>query len=372
VEPFSVAWLVVPVAVKVVRVGRLDGGFGDVAVAIAVVGAAAGLFILASAALTVSSSSSSSIIGTGLPLGRYARDIFDIVVDRHARGCKFLGSLVAAVVVWDNINDVVFWYWWHLAATKEHRAPENMVPFQRPILLFELAVQVRDEKEKAYENNTTSDAKNTTESLGVSPAIQFQRGRWNALVCGCNGSGALGMSTSFPYDEHGENPRCDTEVYWNHQKAHVEGMLPPEYTVLCDQENNSCETAGNCRSDEPSGDDLCNALVVPSPRNGIGTNECDTRADDAADDAMSVYLLALIGFPKKGTYVVETGNPSLVAAVTHVEDAIKAHIIPSMSIVGSASKYLVEMILLRIVSATRDLQRQVSMPFTTTHLAEKD
>ena len=52
---------------------------------------------------------------------------------------------------------------------------------------------------------------------------------------------------------------------------------------------------------------------------------------------------------------METGKPSLVARVTHVDEAIRAHIIPSMRTVGSASKYLVEMILLRIVSATRDL-----------------
>jgi len=51
--------------------------------------------------------------------------------------------------------------------------------------------------------------------------------------------------------------------------------------------------------------------------------------------------------------VVLTGRPSLVASVKYKEDEITAQVIPSMRTAGSCSKYLVEMILVRMVSATR-------------------
>ena len=54
-------------------------------------------------------------------------------------------------------------------------------------------------------------------------------------------------------------------------------------------------------------------------------------------------------------YVVDTGRPILVAKVKNVEDATKAHVMPNMSTVGSASKNLTLMILFRMVSATRAL-----------------
>ena len=57
------------------------------------------------------------------------------------------------------------------------------------------------------------------------------------------------------------------------------------------------------------------------------------------------------------TNVVETGNPIFVATVSQVDEPIKAHIMPSMSIAGCCSKADTLRILLRMVSATRDPTR---------------
>jgi hypothetical protein len=50
--------------------------------------------------------------------------------------------------------------------------------------------------------------------------------------------------------------------------------------------------------------------------------------------------------------VVDTGMENRVAIVSHTEDPITAHTIPSMRTEGSDSKSLVEMTLVRIVSVT--------------------
>lgn len=56
-----------------------------------------------------------------------------------------------------------------------------------------------------------------------------------------------------------------------------------------------------------------------------------------------------------GAYVVDTGKPILVATVKKVDDATKAHAMPSISTAGSSVKKSTLMILFRIVSATRAL-----------------
>jgi hypothetical protein len=56
------------------------------------------------------------------------------------------------------------------------------------------------------------------------------------------------------------------------------------------------------------------------------------------------------------TNVVESGNPIFVATVSQVDEPIKAHIMPSMSIAGCCSKADTLRILLQIVSATRSYE----------------
>jgi hypothetical protein len=60
---------------------------------------------------------------------------------------------------------------------------------------------------------------------------------------------------------------------------------------------------------------------------------------------------------RRRTNVVETGNPTFVPTVSQVDEPIKAHIMPSMSIAGCCLNAETLRILLLIVSATREPTR---------------
>jgi hypothetical protein len=99
--------------------------------------------------------------------------------------------------------------------------------------------------------------------------------------------------------------------------------------------------------------------TLPAPINTIHAQCGDTHADNTTHNAVPREVFRASYEDKKGvmTNVVETGNPIFVATVSQVDEPIKAHIMPSMSIAGCCSKADTLRILLRMVSATRDPTR---------------
>jgi hypothetical protein len=100
------------------------------------------------------------------------------------------------------------------------------------------------------------------------------------------GAGGAVTRTPFPHDKHGQDAGSDSEVHRNHQQTSIEGILPPENTKFGDQEDDRSKASGDCGCNKPGSDDLCYALLVPTPGNAIAADGCNTGPDNATDDTV--------------------------------------------------------------------------------------
>lgn len=183
-------------------------------------------------------------------------------------GLEILAGSMATVVVLDDLDVETLWGVGDGATLEEERTLEEVVPFEGPVVVVQLAVQPREEEGDNNEHNSASDSEDSTANLSRVPVIKIQR------------------SSTLPDDQHGQDTGGNTEVDGDHDKTPLERVAALEHTILGDQEDDGGKASSNTRGNDPGSDNLGNTFLFPAPRHTLGSSGCNSKTNDTTSDTV--------------------------------------------------------------------------------------